>query len=353
MAKKRKTLPKDFGELIASNDIAALKEVFEKCELNATGGYEKGTALGFFNIPSELVRWLVEQGADINATDTYGNTPLHHHAMRRSGDVTVFLELGANINAVNRYNDTPLHLAAGSAFSPQMVRALVQSGASVLAKNDDGKNPLVRALNRANNIDIQNLPAISDILLEAGTPITEDMRKSITRIGEGFEFHREGFNKDFLPATDAALFQLYQMFDVAPVSKRKLHDGLSIITVSSVGWENQFSELWGLLVPSSGAAKTVQGEVVRIAGRVQDEIFRNGGGNWDNHFRLMLDGLITHLSSGVPLDENLLNEATSIAKAIRRSGNGNEELFRLCELTVKWVLLNPNPVALGTTDYDR
>jgi len=38
MAKKKKTLPKNFGELIKTKDITALKAVFDVCELDARGG---------------------------------------------------------------------------------------------------------------------------------------------------------------------------------------------------------------------------------------------------------------------------------------------------------------------------
>ena len=75
MAKKRKTLPKRFNELIESGDISALQEVFSTCDLNAYGGYCKATALSFHRVPDELVNWLVEQGADIDAVDIYSAQP--------------------------------------------------------------------------------------------------------------------------------------------------------------------------------------------------------------------------------------------------------------------------------------
>lgn len=71
---KEKTLPANFAELVKTNDISALKEVFELCEWDARGGYSKGTALSFRQIPDEMVSWLVEQGADINAADNYKRT---------------------------------------------------------------------------------------------------------------------------------------------------------------------------------------------------------------------------------------------------------------------------------------
>ena len=93
--KKRKTLPKDFLELIERGDIDALKAVFDKCEISAYGGYYKASALSFRDIPEGLVRWLVAQGADINATDAiYKYTPLHHHTMGRYGMAMCELAVG-------------------------------------------------------------------------------------------------------------------------------------------------------------------------------------------------------------------------------------------------------------------
>ena len=56
MTKKKKTLPKNFGELIEKGNMAALKEVFDSCALDALGGYSKHTALSFYKIPDELIR---------------------------------------------------------------------------------------------------------------------------------------------------------------------------------------------------------------------------------------------------------------------------------------------------------
>lgn len=113
MGRKRKTLPKNSDELIEAGDIAALQEVFSRCELDAQGGYSKSTALSF-NLPNEMIRWLVEQGADINATDNYGRTALHKHAMSWWGNCELLLELGADIEDLDYQNEIPLFAAAGS-----------------------------------------------------------------------------------------------------------------------------------------------------------------------------------------------------------------------------------------------
>ena len=52
------------------------------------------------------------------------------------------------------------------------------------------------------------------------------------------------------------------------------------------------------------------------------------------------------------LEESLFKEAEKLSKSI--SANSNEaELERLCELAVKWILINPEPINLKRVDYER
>jgi hypothetical protein len=46
-------------------------------------------------------------------------------------------------------------------------------------------------------------------------------------------------------------------------------------------WKQEQTRLWESLVPSQGQADTLQGELVRIAGKLTDQAFRNGNMNWD------------------------------------------------------------------------
>ena len=269
--------------------------------------------------------------------------------MRISVDLAIFLELGADIEAQDKYGNTPLHMAAET--SPLAVRQLLDGGANVLTKNDSDETPLESALARARNTDIVSLVPISEMLLNVGTPATEKMRKEVLRIGENFEFHRERFNRELLPETDAALMRLYEIFKVTPVAKRKIHDGVSPIEVTTGPWNKQYGELWSLLIPSSGAAKTVQGEVIRITGRVSDELQRNGGANWDADYKNMLLALPQHFQMGVPLESDYLEEVGRIIKGGRNMAD--EDLTRLCELAVKWVIANQMPIQLGKIVYSR
>lgn len=263
----------------------------------------------------------------------------------------MFLELGADLEALDYRSETPLHAASG-AFKPHSVQELVVHGANVNAENDMKQTPLAKALENCRNADIVNMAEIARILIDAGTVISLDMKESVKRIGKEFEFYKEGFNKELLSQTVEALSHLYEQFDVTPVAKRRIHDGISPIIVTATNWAAQHEELWNFLIPAKGYAKTIQGEVIRITGRVSHEILGNGGVNWDSDFRKMLDALIQYFMTGTPLSDIELQEATTLAKQLR-NGSGNDEPARLCELAVYWVLANPNPIIMKQPDYKR
>jgi hypothetical protein len=350
MAKaKKKLLPKDFESLLEAGDLQQLKAIFDVCDLNARGGYCKQTALAFNECPDELARWLVERGADLHAVDQFGDTPLHSRCRVWNGRIEVLLELGADVNHGENARDTPLHAAAGS-YKTAAAGLLLQHGARVDALNEERQTPLAYALQRCSNSQIQDMAPLAELFLAAGARRTPEMKEFVTRIGISFEFHRAGFNRESVDATSAALDKLYVLFGVPPVPRRRMHDGTSPIVAKSARWEVQHQELWELLVPSSGAAATVQGEVVRIAGRVGDELARNGGANWDNDYNRMLDAFLVHVASGTPLAGSLLSEARKIVAELKhRSGDDR----RLGELAVSWVALNPTPIKLPAPDYRR
>jgi hypothetical protein len=348
---KKKQLPKDFETLLKTRGLKELKVLFDTHDVNARGGVFKQTALAFNECPDELARWLVERGADLAAGDRYGDTPLHSRSRHWKGRIEVLLELGAEVNHGDGENmhGTPLHAAAGS-YRVETADVLLRHGARVDSLNRERQTPLAYALQRCSNAQIQDMAAIAELFLAAGARQTAEMQAFVTRIGTDFEFHRGGFNRDSVAATSAALEKLYVLFGVPPVPRRTMHDGKSPIVAQSARWEDQHQELWELLVPSSGAAGTIQGEVVRIAGRIHDELERNGGANWDRGYKRMADAFLVHISSGIPLAESLLTEAREIAAELKRK-NGNTR--RLCELAVNWVALNPTPLKLPSPDYDR
>ena len=208
MAKKKKTLPANFYELLEAKDLEALKAVFNECELNAYDRHSfKKPALSFYEIPLELMDWLIAQGADINVKDEYDRTPLYYHAQVNNVEkVALLLEKGADIESKAAYDETPLF---GAGYHPEVTALLIAKGANVKAKDDMKHNPMEAMLYSVQSIDIPKAAKTAELYLKAGLKPTKFAKEQITRIGEDFEFHRNNFNPEYLEETDAGLQQLY------------------------------------------------------------------------------------------------------------------------------------------------
>ena len=106
-----------------------------------------------YSVPSVLES-LIAFGANIEARNNDGATPLHFAVTRHRSDTRIIRDLigaGANIEARDNDGATPLHIAAfvvsyiavfvDDPASPN-IRALIEAGADVAARNNDGETPL-------------------------------------------------------------------------------------------------------------------------------------------------------------------------------------------------------------------
>ncbi|EDV32729.2 uncharacterized protein Dana_GF21998 [Drosophila ananassae] len=85
---------------------------------------------------TDIVSFLLNQGADPNICDNDNNTVLHWSTLHNDGldTITVLLQAGADCNVQNVEGDTPLHIACRHSVT-RMCIALIANGADLMIKN--------------------------------------------------------------------------------------------------------------------------------------------------------------------------------------------------------------------------
>lgn len=90
----------------------------------------------------DAARELIEAGADLNAKDVYGSTPLIVAATFGKTDVAkALIDAGADLSVANNEGSTPLHVAAFFGRT-EIVEALLAKGANKFLRNDSGLTAL-------------------------------------------------------------------------------------------------------------------------------------------------------------------------------------------------------------------
>jgi len=113
------------------------------------------------SIDADSIRALIEDGADVNAKDEYGNSVLHD-AVRynQNADITqLLIDKGADVNAsTNREGESVLHYAAQYNQNADIIPLLIYKGADVNAVcNRDRESVLHYAVRYNQNADITQL----------------------------------------------------------------------------------------------------------------------------------------------------------------------------------------------------
>ena len=93
---------------------------------------------------SEVVKVLIEAGADINALDSRQRSPLRYASEWNPPVVLVLLEAGAKVNVLDETNSTPLYWAASDKHEASVVALMAASadphlGESPLTSSDVSK----------------------------------------------------------------------------------------------------------------------------------------------------------------------------------------------------------------------
>lgn len=231
------------------------------------------------------------------------------------------------------------------------IKILVDAGADINVNYQD-LSLVGLALKSTSNSNIPDCVKVVEYLLDKGVKLTGKEAKEVTRIGEDFEFYYDSISPEYIDELETGLHRLYKMFDVPPVPKLKKQKVNEPIKVKSVTWQKQHNELWNLLVPAQNHANTVQGEIIRISGKLSYEILDNGRMNWDNEYEKMTRSMNEFLKQG-DFEEADLKECSELLEKVCTDKADETEMERLCELSVKFVLQNTMPIVLNQVTYNR
>lgn len=111
---------------------------------------------------SEVITLLLRHGASLDATNSLGNTALHHAALYGELEsVEVLLSCGADLHARNNLGQTPLIANSARNGNVDIVRALLTGGADINTFENNGMSALIHA-SKAGQYNV------AEVLLEAG-----------------------------------------------------------------------------------------------------------------------------------------------------------------------------------------
>ncbi len=128
------------------DDIQRFRNCIEEHGLDAWSPWVLHQAAEYTSNPT-IVRLLLQAGADPNAPDDNGLTPLHWGSENSNPMVvTHLLDAGADLNARDNEGYTALHWAAAQSGNGRVVKALLDRGADPFAESNDGRTPLHSAL---------------------------------------------------------------------------------------------------------------------------------------------------------------------------------------------------------------
>jgi ankyrin repeat protein len=153
---------KSIDQAIVRQDFQQIKSIVERDARvldNTQGQDQPPLHLAIKTGNLNIIRYLVDNGAEVNGKNWDGDTPLHIAASRGDYEIMSFLvSRGADVKARNKLQSTPLHHASyQTSFQP--IQFLVENGAAVNATNHKNETPLNIAVYKGNYPIIEYLIA--------------------------------------------------------------------------------------------------------------------------------------------------------------------------------------------------
>ncbi|RZJ54060.1 MAG: ankyrin repeat domain-containing protein [Flavobacterium sp.] len=286
----------------------------------------------------------------INATNEIGETPLIVAAyLERTEILKKLINEVEDIDykVLGSITDTALIEACGQRRL-ESIKLLVEAGANLEQEDRFGLTPLSKIFT---NTFSDPIPS-AIYLTSKGAEITDKVIKM------GMSWNKEKFSQ-FLNDIDFKFDNsLLPEEKIIQAPNEKIDTTIDIIYLhNSINDKNYMATakvIWQKLVPKSGQADTVQGELLRAIEKLRDEAQRNGNGNFNkNCHGILIDYLRQNL-----VDENIFTkkETTEINADLDRLAKKNspyteDDIYdRITNRIVDWYLKNPTQIAHKKND---
>nr|WP_199000594.1 ankyrin repeat domain-containing protein [Flavobacterium sp. ASV13] len=267
---------------------------------------------------TEILKMIIEQTKDVDYKvegSMIESALLESCSQRRLGSIKLLVEAGANLEQEDYFGLTPLSKIFTNTFSDPIPSAVY--------------------------------------LVSKGAKITDKVLKM------GMSWNKEKFT-DFLKSINYKLETLsIPNEEAASRNQNQIIDSsLDIEHIHNVVNHKDYNEtakiIWQKLVPKSGQADTVQGELLRAIEKLRDEAQRNGNGNFnENCHGILIVFLRQNLADKNIFDLKTTTQINSDLDQLtnKKSPYTDDDIYdRITNRIVDWYLKNPKQITNQKND---